>query len=392
MITFKVGETIYDLPEDKVKEFKDTFPDAVEVVEEKEGKTNGVAETGATVTPETGQAPEMIDDTGAPEVTGFKPVESSLGSKWTDNFVELEGVQFDDGAIGLGAIELEGVTVTADQYKKVEQDIENEGAKQVDDQVIAMSPGDISGLVKFLSDKGKDLFGNPEKAEDISTTASLYGTTVNSLVQLSGVDDRANYVLSAFTNQIPDDVFLNILGEDAGKRAIQANRDQFKRTNEQYDYINSLNLPTLGFTDIGKKEGLSKVGTGLAATLNGISAFATSAATSVATGGIGLATDIGANAIKSYNDNRAASLGITTEELFASGQGEILIPSSIAVVQLALERLGLKKVGDYFNKLPAGNTKGLFYLLNVGNAEAVPEYFQGGLDVLNAGLDQGFTI
>lgn len=359
---------------------------------DEEGKTNGVAEEGATVTPETGQAPEIIDDTGAPEVTGFKPVESSLGSKWTDNFVELEGVQFDDGAIGLGAIELEGVTVTADQYKKVEQDIENEGAKQVEEQVIAMSPGDISGLVKFLSDKGKDLFGNPEKAEDISTTASLYGTTVNSLVQLSGVDDRANYVLSAFTNQIPDDVFLNILGEEAGRKAIQANRDYFKRTNEQYDYINSLNLPTLGFTDIGKKEGLSKVGTGLAATLNGISAFATSAVTSVATGGVGLATDIGANAIKNYNDKRATSFGITTEELFASGQGEILIPSSIAVVQLALERLGLKKVGDYFNKLPAGKTKGLFSLLNVGNAEAIPEYFQGGLDVLNEGLAQGLSI
>ena len=140
MTTFKVGETIYDLPEDKVKEFKDTFPDAVEVTDPEEGKTNGVAEEGATVTPTTGPAPEIIDDTGAPEVTGFKPVESSLGSKWTDNFVELEGVQFDDGAIGLGAIELEGVTVTADQYKKVEQDIENEGAKQVDDQVIAMSP------------------------------------------------------------------------------------------------------------------------------------------------------------------------------------------------------------------------------------------------------------
>ena len=395
MFKYKLGEDIFNVPAEEVDIFEAETPDAVRITDEitdpEEGKTNGVAEEGATVTPTTGQAPEIIDDTGAPEVTGFKPVESSLGSKWTDNFVELEGVQFDDGAIGLGAVELEGVTVTADQYKKVEQDIENEGAKQVEEQVIAMSPGDISGLVKFLSDKGNDLFGKPEKAEDISTTASLYGTTVNSLVQLSGVDDRANYVLSAFTNQIPDDVFLNILGEDAGRRAIQANRDYFKRTNEQYDYINSLNLPTLGFTDIGKKEGLSKVGTGLAATLNGISSFATSAATSVATGGVGLATDIGANAIKSFNDTKAQSLGLTSEELFASGQGEVLIPSSIAVLQFGLERLGIKKVGEYFNKLPAGKTKGLFSMLNVGNAEAIPEYLQGGLDIFNEGLAQGLN-
>tara|TARA_R100001510_G_C7656892_1_gene217555 strand:+ start:5448 stop:12734 length:7287 start_codon:yes stop_codon:yes gene_type:complete len=395
MFKYKLGEDIFNVPAEEVDIFEMETPDAIRITDEitdpEEGKTNGVAEEGATVTPKTGPAPEIIDDTGAPEVTGFKPVESSLGSKWTDNFVELEGIQFDDGAIGLGAIELEGVTVTADQYKKVEQDIENEGAKQVEEQVIAMSPGDISGLVKFLSDKGNDLFGKPEKAEDISTTASLYGTTVNSLVQLSGVDDRANYVLSAFTNQIPDNVFLNILGEDAGRRAIQANRDYFKRTNEQYDYINSLNLPTLGFTDIGKKEGLSKVGTGLAATLNGISAFATSAATSVATGGVGLATDIGANAIKSFNDTKAQSLGLTSEELFASGQGEILIPSSIAVLQFGLERIGIKKVGEYFNKLPAGKTKGLFSMLNVGNAEAIPEYLQGGLDIFNEGLAQGLN-
>ena len=164
----------------------ETVDDTEEIqTDPNEGKTNGVAETGATVTPTTGPAPEVLDNTGAPEVTGFKPVESSLGSKWTDNFVELEGVQFDDGAIGLGAVELEGVTVTADRYKQVEQDIENKNAQQV----VAMSPGDISGLVKFLSDKGNDLFGKPEKAEDISTTASLYGTTVNSLIQLSGVDD-----------------------------------------------------------------------------------------------------------------------------------------------------------------------------------------------------------
>ena len=103
----------------------ETVDDTEEIqTDPNEGKTNGVAETGATVTPTTGPAPEVLDNTGAPEVTGFKPVESSLGSKWTDNFVELEGVQFDDGAIGLGAVELEGVTVTADRYKQVEQDIE----------------------------------------------------------------------------------------------------------------------------------------------------------------------------------------------------------------------------------------------------------------------------
>ena len=34
MFTFKVNDTIYDLPEDKVADFKATYPDAVEVTEE----------------------------------------------------------------------------------------------------------------------------------------------------------------------------------------------------------------------------------------------------------------------------------------------------------------------------------------------------------------------
>jgi hypothetical protein len=49
----------------KIKEFKDTFPDAVEVTDPEEGKTNGVAEEGATVTPTTGPAPETTESDSA---------------------------------------------------------------------------------------------------------------------------------------------------------------------------------------------------------------------------------------------------------------------------------------------------------------------------------------
>jgi len=58
MFTFKVNDTIYDLPEDKVADFKATYPDAVEVTDEiqtdpTEGKTNGAVETDAAVAPVT---------------------------------------------------------------------------------------------------------------------------------------------------------------------------------------------------------------------------------------------------------------------------------------------------------------------------------------------------
>ena len=66
MFTFKVNDTIYDLPEDKVADFKATYPDAIEVTEEiqtdpTEGKTNDVAVVDAAVTSEPDTASESTE-------------------------------------------------------------------------------------------------------------------------------------------------------------------------------------------------------------------------------------------------------------------------------------------------------------------------------------------
>ena len=60
MPKYKLGNDTYTLPEYEVQGFLAKFPDAI-LIEEEEGKTNGVAETGATVTPTTGQAPESME-------------------------------------------------------------------------------------------------------------------------------------------------------------------------------------------------------------------------------------------------------------------------------------------------------------------------------------------
>ena len=60
MPKYKLGNDTYTLPEYEVQGFLSKFPDAI-LIEEEEGKTNGVAETGATVTPTTGQAPENME-------------------------------------------------------------------------------------------------------------------------------------------------------------------------------------------------------------------------------------------------------------------------------------------------------------------------------------------
>ena len=60
MPKYKLGNDTYTLPEHEVQGFLAEFPDAI-LIEEEEGKTNGVAETGATVTPITGPAPESTE-------------------------------------------------------------------------------------------------------------------------------------------------------------------------------------------------------------------------------------------------------------------------------------------------------------------------------------------
>ena len=60
MPRYRVGDDTWTLPEEEVEGFLAEFPDAI-LIEEEEGKTNGVAETGATVTPTTGPAPENTE-------------------------------------------------------------------------------------------------------------------------------------------------------------------------------------------------------------------------------------------------------------------------------------------------------------------------------------------
>ena len=60
MPRYKVGNDIFNIPDDEIQAFLAEFTDAI-LIEEEEGKTNGVAETGATVTPATGPAPESTE-------------------------------------------------------------------------------------------------------------------------------------------------------------------------------------------------------------------------------------------------------------------------------------------------------------------------------------------
>jgi len=83
--TFKVGEDIYDVPEDQLENFKLKVPNAQEV------KTNGVAETDASVTPEPNMASTL--DPGSSVSTDPKTKSEKMTAKFNPkglNYTDLK--------------------------------------------------------------------------------------------------------------------------------------------------------------------------------------------------------------------------------------------------------------------------------------------------------------
>jgi len=133
---------------DYVNEFGlETVNDTEEIqTDPNEGKTNGVAETGATVTPTTGQAPE---------ITESDSVDTSLESQQIDNsseaiFKRRKQAALDQAAIDqFGEIELEEVVVTAEDPIAEKNPEELLETIQAIDNKIKLLAGDNEGLTFF---------------------------------------------------------------------------------------------------------------------------------------------------------------------------------------------------------------------------------------------------
>ena len=222
---------------------------------------------------------------------------------------------------------------------------------------------------------------------------STLGSTANMFLQVGGVDDRALYNLSFIMSTVPDDVYANVFGKDLGadlkKEAIKG----FSNINEKINSLNSLTSDTVGITDVGEAEGvLGKTGALVGGAYNAITSFAASYVTNVATAGVGLASDMIANSVKDFNDKKAQSLGLTTEELITSNQSEILTPGFLGMLGYSLERFGMEKVGNFITTgLSQGRAKALVNLAFAAGGEGTTEYLQGLVETFNSSLGEGLS-
>ena len=386
---YTVQELLEKNPEIKLSDDKTEVTEEIITDPTKEGKENSTTEEGATVVEETvaPESTELVSENGS-----LEPPSSKLE---TDRYFIGSGSSFnDDGTIKLRGVsggqlmpvELEEVSVTAKQYNERKKKEESEAANKIVKLNIEEYQSPAESLVEKISTSDQK-----EDPKDMSAAASLFNTTINALNQLTGIDERAEY-LGAFIGSDKDLVY-NIFGEELGQKLLKDNKKRLSNVNEKINKLNDLGVPTIGFTDIPDKSGLvSKAAGGIAASLNAISAFGTSAAISASTFGVGLATEMIAGSIKTYNDQLANSKGITFDQLVNRGEAETLIPTALGALGYSLERAGIKNVTNSINKMSNSAKKGFFNLLQTSGGEGTTEWAQGGVEMLNDALGQGKSL
>ena len=364
---------------------------------------------------ETDKASDMVSpsEDGSLEYTGAEPLEEykATGSEFIDEggakLRQAGGGEFDP-------LQLEGVTVTAEQ---INNEIDTTSTYLASDFIKLLSPAGRLLALNKASDAGVEfLAGDSKKSqqmknEDIAVGRSIYNTLVNGINQFSGLDEQFGY-MGAYIVQ-DQDIMKNLLGEKLGGKLAKKNREGvFKYFNNKLTKINSLGLQTINFTDLSKRNKqiydiidgkkvykaedtlknlgsfVDTLGGGVAAALDGIGSFATSAAIYAGTGGSGLFAQMASQSIKNANDIKAQSFGITTEQLLNRNQGEFITPLGLATIGFSLERFGLKGVQNYINTMSPGAGKGLLNLMSVGGREGGTEWGQGVIEEFNKSIAQ----
>jgi hypothetical protein len=256
MFTFKVNDTIYDLPEDKVADFKATYPDAVEVTEEiqtdpTEGKTNGAVAKGATATPQTGQAPESTE---SDSIAGL--LESvDLAIKNNKNKTLQK---FDAKTVQAEAPISEEVIV--EEPVPVVKDITTD--KVVQDGILKTSS-------KFAIEQRKLINSYRDKAKQVIQNGGIYnlgveGKTIEDLVEVeTAVADEIKKRSRIYDTELEpiadtfigdqEEVFTRIIQEEIEKERVKEskviNASKYKKVDQAIDQ---------GVYDIRRDEGVKQ--------------------------------------------------------------------------------------------------------------------------------------
>ena len=212
--------------------------------------------------------------------------------------------------------------------------------------------------------------------EQLSAGESMLNSLGNALNQLESVDDRAKY-LWYFAGTFDFDT-------EEGRQRSEENRKKLLEIEGDLRKLDLKTQPTIGFTDLGEREGLLEKGLGgVAAFTNAVTAFGTSMAISAGTGGVGLASEMVSTSVRDYNNNKAEEKGVEIGQLIKDGDAEVFLPATLGAVAYALEKRGISKTQQFINAKTIGAQNFLYSMLNSGRIEGQTEYAQFVIETFN---------
>ena len=254
------------------------------------------------------------------------------------------------------------------------------------------------GEMKARKERKERLRRVAEGKEEISLQDSALTSLANGLNQIVGTETWAQWGLSLILKEAGE---LGIKDELKDLTGIDSDV-YFAEQNARKEKMKSYVGPTLGFTDMTTlkmpvmtvgglqfvdvpEPTLDNAGKFVAGFFNATTSFMASAAQARLTGGVGLATDLIARGIDTYNESKANDLGISSRELYETNQQEILPGLIVGTLSYGLEKLGIDEVlsPSLFKNLPPGAIKNLVDGVVASSIEGGTEYSQAILEKAN---------
>jgi hypothetical protein len=213
-----------------------------------------------------------------------------------------------------------------------------------------------AGEKKAMAERAKIAQEYAEGKRELTPQQSLVNTLHNSLGRLATTDDKARYLYGI----------------------VSGDMEQVGLAEKELARVEGYSKPVAEFS----KDGEDPLMFG-AAFVDSFSSVVTSAIQSKATFKLGLASDMIGESIRSYNKEKAVANNVTEEELYESGEAEIIMPGIIGFFAYRMEKFGLGKIGKAIKSMPKGVKKFFFNLIGTGTTEGVTEGGQFVAEELN---------
>ena len=231
-----------------------------------------------------------------------------------------------------------------------------------------------AGEKKAMAERAKIAQEYAEGKRELTPQQSLVNTLHNSLGRLANTDDKARYLYGIVSGDM----------EQIGLAEKELARvESYSKPVAEFTQASKLLKDTEGDYEAQKEIAPEVRKMFGAAFIDSFASVITSAIQTKTTFGLGLASDMIGESIRSYNKEKAVANNVTEEELYESDEAEIIMPGIIGFFAYRMEKFGLGKISKAIEAMPRGAKKFFSNLIGTGFTEGMTEGGQFVAEELN---------